>query len=53
MPINDNYDILVLAVRHNEFLKISEKNLSKIMTSNKIIFDLQNVFPRKITDGRL
>ena len=47
MPINDNYDILVLAVRHNEFLKISEKNLSKIMTSNKCSTQSSKCFPKR------
>ena len=40
----DKYDIIVIAVAHDDLKKISKKNFSLILKKNKLIFDLKNKF---------
>ena len=44
------YDCIILAVPHNQFLKM---NLKKYTKQNSIIFDVKGVLEKKIIDGRL
>ena len=41
--INHKNDILILAVAHNEYKKIKQKEIKKILNKNKIIFDLKAI----------
>ncbi|MHA8097383.1 nucleotide sugar dehydrogenase [Aquirufa antheringensis] len=45
-----NYDCIILAVAHNEFMKI---DLKKLKNKNSIVYDLKSFFPRELVDARL
>ena len=44
----DNYSAIILAVAHSEFKKIK---LNK--NSSRVIYDVKNILPKEIVDGRL
>ncbi len=46
---NDSYDCIVLAVAHNEFLKM---NLRSMLSPNGVLYDVKGVLKEKV-DGRL
>lgn len=48
--LNDSYDIVVLAVAHDEYLKIK---YSKLLKENHILYDVKSVLPKKIVTLRL
>ena len=48
--LNTKYDVIVLAVAHNEFLKLNLKDLSN---ENSVIFDIKGILPKEVVDGRL
>ncbi len=48
---NRKYDLIILAVSHNEFLHIDYSNRKK--DSNSIIYDIKSFLERSIVDGRL
>jgi len=45
-----NYDAIVLAVSHNEFLSL---NLDKLISATGVIFDVKSLYPKSNTDSRL
>ena len=48
--ISSNYDAIILAVSHNEFLKI---DLQKLRSPIGVIFDVKSLLPKDTVDGRL
>ncbi len=48
--LKSDYDAIILAVSHNEFLEISLDNLK---SDNCVIFDVKSLLPHDIVDGRL
>ena len=48
--LNTKYDVIVLAVAHNEFLKLNLKDLSN---ESSVIFDIKGILPKEVVDGRL
>lgn len=46
-----SYDVIILAVSHNEFLELNFERL--LIDQNSIIFDLKGVLNREIVDARL
>jgi UDP-N-acetyl-D-galactosamine dehydrogenase len=46
-----SYDVIILAVSHNEFIELNFKNF--LIDQNSIIFDLKGVLNREIVDARL
>ncbi|MCL4112439.1 UNVERIFIED_CONTAM: hypothetical protein GTU68_046965 [Idotea baltica] len=48
--ISDNYDAIILAVSHEEFMKL---DLSKLKSSTGVIFDVKSLFPKEQVDARL
>ena len=48
--INQKYDVIILAVAHDEFLKMDLVNFKK---SNGIIYDVKSVLDKKIITARL
>jgi UDP-N-acetyl-D-galactosamine dehydrogenase len=48
--INQKYDVIILAVAHDEFLKMDLVNFKK---SNGIIYDVKSILDKKIITGRL
>ena len=47
---NDRFDVIILAVAHNEFLSMDLKSL---LRDNGLIYDVKGILPRDIVDGRL
>ena len=45
-----NYDVIILAVAHKEFLSI---DLKSMLRDNGLIYDVKGILPRDIIDGRL
>ena len=50
-PKNKNYDIVLLAVAHNQFKKISLKQIRSFMKKKHIIYDLKHIFKGNEVDG--
>ncbi|MDO6597672.1 nucleotide sugar dehydrogenase [Oceanihabitans sp. 2_MG-2023] len=48
--ISDNYDAIILAVSHNEFLKI---DIEKLKSPIGVIFDVKSLLPKEMVNGRL
>ncbi|PWK18643.1 nucleotide sugar dehydrogenase [Xanthomarina spongicola] len=48
--INNNYDAIVLAVSHNEFLEI---DLQQLKSNIGVIFDVKSLLPKHTVDARL
>ncbi len=44
------YDVIVLAVAHREFMDLKLKNL---LSDNGVIYDVKGILPREMVDGRL
>lgn len=49
----ETYDVIVLAVRHNEFLKMSAADIHSLGKEQHIIYDVKSILPDDETDGRL
>lgn len=47
---NDQYDLIILAVAHKEFLAL---DLQKIMHHSTVVYDVKSVLNREIVDSRL
>ena len=45
-----NYDAIVLAVSHNEFLSLDRE---KLISATGVIFDVKSLYPKSNTDSRL
>lgn len=50
MPTQNNYNAVILAVAHKEFVEL---NLKDIAAPNAVIFDVKGVLPKDKVDGRL
>ena len=48
--IEDKYEAIVLAVSHNEFLKL---DISALKANPSIIYDVKSILPKGISDARL
>lgn len=46
----NRYDVVILAVAHQEFLSI---NLDNLLADKSVLFDVKSILPREIVDGRL
>ena len=46
-PIKNKYDVIVIAVKHNQFTSISFKSLLKLCKKKNVIYDLKNIFPNE------
>jgi len=49
----ENYDIVLLAVPHYEYLELGEEYLKRLAKSDSIFFDLRSVFPNSGSTLRL
>ena len=47
---DDQFDVIILAVAHNEFLSLDIKSL---LNEKGIVYDVKGILPRDIVDGRL
>lgn len=50
MPTENDFDVIILAVSHKEFLKL---DLRSSLKKNGVIYDVKGVLDRNIVDGRL
>jgi UDP-N-acetyl-D-galactosamine dehydrogenase len=57
VPINepsiDNYDAILLAVPHEEFLNLGPQAIRKLGKKNHVLYDLKSVFSKEDSDLRL
>ncbi|VAW72178.1 UDP-N-acetyl-D-glucosamine 6-dehydrogenase [hydrothermal vent metagenome] len=52
-PNQNEYDAIVLAVPHQEFLDLATKQLRAFGKENCIIYDVKSILPRSLVDARL
>jgi UDP-N-acetyl-D-galactosamine dehydrogenase len=52
-PEAGSYDGIVLAVAHDEFVKLGAKGIRSFGSPNAVIFDIKHVLPKTESDGRL
>ena len=52
-PQANTYDVIVLAVAHNEFIKIGVDKIRSFGKKNHILYDIKSILPRANVDGRL
>jgi len=52
-PQKNNYDAIVLAVAHDEFLKLSATKIHSFGKENHLIYDIKSVLPKETVDARL
>ncbi|WP_343562926.1 UDP binding domain-containing protein [Sphingobacterium sp.] len=50
LPQSGNYDSIILAVGHREFLQLDLENLKK---NPSVVFDIKGILDRKLVDARL
>ncbi|MCX7549048.1 nucleotide sugar dehydrogenase [Xanthomarina sp. F1114] len=48
--VSHNYDAIILAVSHNEFIEI---DIERLKSPIGVIFDVKSLLPREMVDGRL
>ena len=52
-PNRNQYEALILAVAHSEFLELGISEIRTYGVKNHFIFDVKSAFPPDLTDGRL
>ena len=52
-PEKENYDAIILAVAHSDFMKMGVEEIKKLGKSNHVIYDVKSVFDADLVDGRL
>jgi len=52
-PSKKKYDSILLAVKHNEFRKMSLKEIKEYTKPNHVIYDIMHFFDASLVDGRL
>ena len=50
LPAGEQYDVIILAVAHKEFLSLDIKSL---LRENGLVYDVKGILPRDIVDARL
>ena len=52
-PINNKYDVIVIAVAHDEFKLMNEKQIRSYGKNNHILYDIKYLLKENESDGRL
>jgi UDP-N-acetyl-D-glucosamine/UDP-N-acetyl-D-galactosamine dehydrogenase len=52
-PTAGRYDVVILAVAHNEFRELGAVGIRKLAKPNAVIYDVKYVLPASESDGRL
>ena len=52
-PEQHKYDAIILAVSHDEFIKLGSKKIREFGKENHILYDLKYLFPKNQSDLRL
>src|SRR5688572_13939810 len=52
-PKAGNYDAIVVAVAHKEYVELGSNGIRAFGSPNTVIFDIKHVLPKEASDGRL
>ena len=52
-PVLNNYDAIVLAVSHQQFIDMGVDAIRSFGKPKHVLFDIKYMFPAEQTDGRL
>ena len=52
-PVKNKYDLIIIAVKHNQYKKMGIKTIREFGKKNSIIYDIKSLFKRSEVDGRL
>ena len=52
-PKRGNYDAIVVAVAHKQFVELGVSGIRAFGNPNTVIFDIKHVLPKDQSDGRL
>ncbi len=52
-PNSGDYDVVIIAVAHNEFRELGEKGIRAFGKPNSVLYDIKYVLPRDASDDRL
>jgi UDP-N-acetyl-D-galactosamine dehydrogenase len=52
-PINGKYDVIVIAVAHDEFKSMNEKQIRSYGKNNHVLYDIKYLLKENESDGRL
>lgn len=52
-PISDNYDVIILAVGHEKFKKLSSQTIKSFAKKNHVLYDVKYILNKDEVDGRL
>ncbi len=52
-PMDQNFDVVILAVKHRQFLEAGSDNYSNFVSDDTVLFDLKSCLPRSDVDLRL
>jgi len=52
-PINNKYDVIVIAVAHDEFKSMNEKQIRSYGKNNHVLYDIKYLLKENESDGRL
>lgn len=52
-PEENSYDGIVLAVAHQQFAAMTREDLTRLGKASHVVFDVKNMLPADLTDGRL
>ena len=53
MPSNTKYDVVIVAVNHDYFLKLEKKEWKDILAKDGFFFDLKGILPRDLNIIRI
>ena len=52
-PVKKNYDAIVIAVKHDEFKVLTEKQIRSFGKEKHVLYDIKYLLKKSETDGRL
>ena len=53
MPAPGQYDVLLVAVAHDQFRELGIEGLRRLANERAIIYDIKGIFAKEQVDGRL
>lgn len=52
-PDNNNYDAIIIAVAHSQFIELGAEKIRELGKENHVLYDLKYVLPKNLVDMRL
>lgn len=52
-PKTNNYDAIILAVGHNQFVEMGAGEIRKLGKENHVLYDIKSILPKEDVDARL